>query len=164
MVLSMTMIGALWVRVPFVPTSHRTAQTMLNLAALRPGETLYDLGAGDARLLIYAKRQIPTIRAIGYEIVPAVWLLGKIRILLSRQDVQLRFCNALKADLRDADCIVLYLITDVMPKFAAKFQRELKPGTRVISHAFPLPGYTPMETVAVPGLCGGKSRVYVYKW
>ncbi len=163
-VLVLTFVFTIWARVPFVPTPRKTAQTMLEAAHLNGNETVYDLGAGDGRLLIMAKRAYPGIRAIGFEIVPVVWLLGCMRVLLSGKKVDIRWGNALKANIGDADCIFLYLISGLMPKFEEKFVRELKPGARVISHAFPLPNRTPVNKIEVPGLMGGKSKVYVYEW
>jgi len=156
-------IFAIWAKVPFVPTPKRTVQAMLDEAKLKDGDTIYDLGAGDARMLIQAKRICPGIRAIGYEIVPFVWLLGRLRIWFSRVDVDLRWGNAIKKDVSDADCIVLYLITELMPKFEAKFNKELKPGVRVISHSFSFPGHEPVKKLLVPGWLG-KERVLVYEW
>ncbi|MBU0767391.1 SAM-dependent methyltransferase [Patescibacteria group bacterium] len=163
-VLVATVIGTIWVRVPFVPTSKKTSKVMLDAADLKGDETVFDLGAGDGRLLIRAKRAYPRIKAIGYEIVPVVWFLGFIRALFSRTGVQMKFGNAFKADVSDADCIFLYLITSLMPILKEKFDRELKPGTRVISHTFSFKDVKPVRTIDVPGLLGGRSKVYVYEW
>jgi len=156
-------VFAIWAKVPFVPTPRRTVKVMLDEAQLKEGDTIYDLGAGDARMLIQAKRACPGIRAIGYEIVPFVWFLGKLRIWLSRTDVDLRWGNALKKDVRDADCIFLYLITELMPKFEEKFNKELKSGARVISHSFSFPGREPVKQLLAPGWLG-QERVLVYEW
>lgn len=158
-----TAVAHIWVAVPFIPTPHVVVEEMLTLAALTGKETVYDLGAGDARLLIAAKRRFPGIRAIGVELVPTVWLLGKLRILFSREEVVLRFNNALTENVSDADCIFLYLIPSLMQKLEAKFDRELRPGTTVISYAFPFPGRTPVKEKLVPWLTG-KRNVRVYQW
>ena len=163
-VLVFTVVATIWARVPFVPTPKKTAKVMLDAAELQGNETVYDLGAGDGRLLIRAKREYPGITAIGYEIVPVVWFLGRMRALFSRTGVQMKFGNAFKVNVSDADCIFLYLITSLMPKLRDKFDRELKPGTRVISHTFSFKGLEPVSTIDVPGLLGGKSKVYVYEW
>jgi len=158
-----TAVCALWSRVPYVPTSKKIARTMIHEAALRKGEVVYDLGAGDGRLLIGAKRAEPTITAKGYELVPVVWLFAKMWILLSRVDVDIRWGNALSKDVRDADCIFLYLIPSVMKKLGQKFDRELRPGTRVISHAFTFPGKTPVREVVIQKPYG-ETKLYIYKW
>ena len=159
----MTAVCALWSRVPFVPTTGSIAQTMIHEAQLRPGDKVYDLGAGDGRLLILAQREEPTVIAVGFEIVPVVWLFAQVRILLSRSSARVYLKNAFRQDLRDADCILLYLIPAVLKTLAPKLDRELKPGARVISHAFSLPGRLPTREVIVPRRFG-KSKVYVYEW
>lgn len=159
----MTAVCALWSRVPFVPTSGAIARTMIREAHLRPGDKVYDLGAGDGRLLILAQREEPTITAIGFEIVPVVWFFAQVRILLARSSARVYLKNSFRQDLQDADCILLYLIPAVLKTLALKFDRELKPGTRVISHAFSLPGRPATREVLVPRRFG-KSKVYVYEW
>ncbi len=159
-----TVIATLWANVPFVPTPKRTAEAMIKEAGLKGNETVYDLGAGDARMLVQAKRMHPRINAIGYEIVFFVWLLGKIRTSVTKSEVKLHFKNSFKADLRDADCILLYMISCLMPKFRKKFDSELKPGTKVISHAFQFKDKTPVRTIDVPTRFKGVDKVYVYEW
>ncbi|MDD5025914.1 MAG: hypothetical protein PHH13_00900 [Candidatus Peribacteraceae bacterium] len=157
------MLGLIWSRVPFIPSCTSAVQSMVKHAHLRAGETVYDLGAGDGKILIAAKRAEAGIRAIGYEIVPPVWFIGLVQVWLSRVDVTLRCGNALKQDLRDADCIFLYLIPAVMPAFQQKFDRELKKGTRVISHAFAFPGREIEREWSVPAL-RSKAKIYAYIW
>jgi precorrin-6B methylase 2 len=153
----------LWVSVPYLPTPRKVVERMVVLAKLKPGDCVYDLGAGDGRLLVAAKRHAPEARAIGYELAPMVWLLGKFRIARSGQAVDLRFGDARKADLRDADCIFLYLLPDLMKELQAKFAQELRPGTRVVSYVFRFPDRTPEKTEKVPWL-GGERTVLVYRW
>lgn len=163
LVLVTTAVFTLWAKVPFVPTPRRTGEAMLKAADLKGDETIYDLGAGDGRLLIRAKRAHPGIKAVGYEIVPFVWFLGRLRVLFSREDVTLQWGNALTKDIRDADCVFVYLITELMPLFEKKFNEELKPGTKVISHAFKFPEREPKQKLVVPEWIGRK-RIYVYEW
>src|SRR3989339_85343 len=157
------MIGLIWSRVPFLPSCTPAVQSMVEHARLRAGETVYDLGAGDGKILIAAKKAEAGIRAIGYEIVPPVWFIGLLQVWFARVDVTLRCGNALKQDLRDADCIFLYLIPVVMPAFQQKFDRELKKGTRVISHAFAFPGRRALEEWSVP-TSRSKVKIYSYVW
>jgi len=157
------MAGNLFVRVPFVPSSTKVAEEMVRFAGLKNTETVYDLGAGDGRILIAAKRLHPHLRAIGWEYVPTVWLLGKLRIWWSGQDVTLRLGNSEKQDVRDADCIFLYLFPTVMPSLEEKFNRELKPGTKVISYVFPFPHKKPIAQKSVPWL-GRTHMLWLYEW
>ncbi len=162
-ILVSTAISALWVKVPFVPTPKKTAMFMIEAAGIRENDVVYDVGAGDGRMLIWAKKLYPTIRATGFEIVPVVWFFGWLRIKLSGVKVDLKFKNSFSHDLSDANCVFLYMINYQMPKFAEKFDVELKKGTRVISHAFSFHGRTPKRVVSVPGLLW-KNKVYVYEW
>ena len=158
-----TAVGNLAIQVPFVPTARKVAEEMVRFADLKGTETVYDLGAGDGRILIAAKRLHPHIRAIGWEFVPTVWLLGKLRIWWSKQDVSLRRGNALTQDVRDADCIFLYLFPEAMALLEAKFDRELKPGTKVLSYVFQFPNRTPVAQKSVPWM--GKTRMLrLYEW
>ena len=163
LLIAITFIAHLWVPVVYVPTPHAVVKEMVELAYLKPGDRVYDLGAGDARLLIAAKRKEPGIEAIGCELIPTVWALGKMNILQSRQKVTLRFQNILHCDLQDADCVFLYLIPSLMEKLKEKFDQELRPGTRVVAYVFKIPGKQPEHEVKVPWM-GSERAVRVYKW
>ena len=162
-VIVVTAISHIWADVPFIPTPKCVYEEMLRLADLKGTEKVYDLGAGDARLLIAAKRKHPTISATGVEIVSTVWMLGKFRIWLSRQKIDFYLQNALTQDVSDADCIFLYLIPRLMKKLEMKFDAELKPGTKVISYAFSFPSKKPISELQVKGLAG-KTKLRVYEW
>lgn len=163
LLIALTFIAHLWVPVVYIPTPHSVVKEMVALADLKSGDHVYDLGAGDARLLIAAKKREQGIIAIGCELIPTVWLLGRLNVLCSRQNVHLRFQNILRCDLRDADCVFLYLIPSVMGKLKEKFDRELKPGTRVVSYVFQIPGKKPDKEVKVPWM-GTERSVRVYPW
>lgn len=161
--IAMTALMHLWLGAPYVPTPISIVRTMVACADLKPGQTVIDLGAGDCRLLIEAKRMEPAITAIGYEVVPTVWLLGWLRILCSRQTISLRLRDARKADLRSADCVFLYLLPGVLTKLMPVLDRDLRPNSLVISSVFPLPGRTPIREVDVAWM-GGMRKVRVYRW
>jgi hypothetical protein len=150
-------------RVPYVPTSRWIAREMVKAASLKGNETVYDLGAGDGVLLLTAKRSAPGIRAIGCELVPTIWLLGYVRCLLSRKHIEFRLGSALQQDLHDADVLLLYLTPPLLRKLVPKFRGELKPGTRIVSHAFTLPGVPGGERL---GVYHGwrKAVLHVYHW
>jgi len=171
-ILLATMLTSLFLFVPFVPTPNAVVKFMLERAKLSGEETVYDLGCGDARLLIAAKKQAPSIRAIGYELPIGVWMLAKVKVFLAGVPITVRLGNYLRANLRDADVIFLYLVPEVMGRLAKKLEQELKPDTRVISHGFELPGRTPKSVERCPlpqwhlFRPKGKEgpRVFVYEW
>jgi len=158
-----TLLMHLWLGAPYVPTPMRIVERMVELAELKPGQVVYDLGAGDGRLLIAAKRKEPKISAIGYELVPTVWILGMLRIICSGCRVSLRMRDARCVDLRDADCVFLYLLPGVLAQMLPVFQAQLRPGTRVISSVFALSGKTPKQTEIVQWM-GAERKVWVYQW
>jgi len=161
MLLTMTFALHVIIGVPYVPTSWRVAAEMVRAASLRGDEVVYDLGAGDGRLLIAAKRRHPGIKACGWEIVPTVLWLGKLQIWLRKADVSLRLGNALTQDMRDADVIFLYLMPHVLAKLESKFDAELRPGTKVISNTFRFPSKQATQEVV---LSGGRKKILVYEW
>jgi len=158
-----TAIAHIWVKVPFIPTPKNVVKDMLEYAELKGDETIYDLGAGDARLLISAKRMYPSISAVGVELIPTVWFLGKLRIWFSHQKVKFHLRNALAQDVSDADCIFLYLIPSVMKDLEHKFDEELKPGTKVVSYAFQFPTNKSVKEKSVPWLTGER-QLRMYEW
>ncbi|MDB4979052.1 MAG: hypothetical protein JWM56_1238 [Candidatus Peribacteria bacterium] len=124
--------------VPFIPTPKPVIQEMIDLARMNGDETVVDLGAGDARFCIIAKRRYPHTRVIGYEVVPTVWLLGKIRIWLSGEDIEWKMEDAMTADLSSVNVIFLYVASEMMARLEKKFKQELKMGTKIVSHVFRL--------------------------
>jgi ubiquinone/menaquinone biosynthesis C-methylase UbiE len=149
----------IFVRVPYIPTPKKVMKEMLDAANLTSGQVVYDLGAGDGRFLIFAKRMCPGIKAKGCEMMPFVWVLGRMRILLSREEVEYRLGNALHQDVRDADVLFLYLLPSLMHKLEERFEKELKPRTRVFSHVFTFKNKKPVRKL----ICGGKT-VWEYEW
>jgi len=158
-----TAITHTFLRVPYIPTPMSVVKEALSLANLRGNERVYDLGAGDARFLVYAKKQFPNLSVSGYELASTIWILGKMRILLSRQSIEWHMENMFSASLADADCVFVYLLPSAIETLYEKFTKELKPGTKVISYAFSLPQKTAVETHEVQWLTS-KRKLYLYEW
>jgi hypothetical protein len=163
LVIASTSVQALWM-VPFVPTPRPIIDAMMKLADLRPGDTVLELGAGDGRVLFAAEKIQPDIHPIGYEGAPGVWLLAQFRIWLRRSRAKIFCRNFMHCDLSKADVIFTYLSIASMRKLRPKFERELKDGVRIVTHAFSLPEIVPnhKEFVAMP--FGGGSNVLRYIW
>lgn len=136
--------------VPFVPTPYVVARRMLEIAELKPGELLYDLGSGDGRIVIMAAKEF-NARAIGVEMrkdlaeqsykeVVRQGLTDKVKIIHG---------DFFKVDLSDADVVTLYLLTSVNERLRPKLERELKPGARVVSHDFEIIGWKPKYVESV---------------
>lgn len=142
---------------PYIPTKQRDVERMLQLAALEPGELVYDLGAGDGRFVLTAAERYGA-RAVGFEISLLPYIVARLR-LWSRQHGgrgSMRFADFFRVDLSPVDVVVCFLTPKAMTKLGPKLERELRPGTRVVSYAFPVSGWVPVvkdkpaaETMAV---------------
>ena len=116
---------------PFVPTKTPAALTMIRLANIKAGMSVYDLGSGNGKLLRLAGRQ--GARAVGYEINPFLVLWSNLR------GARTRWKNFWKADVSDADVIFVYLLPNHMEKLEKKLKSECRRGTLVVSNSFIFP-------------------------
>ena len=137
-------ISILWTTslgAPWIPTPLSTVKLMLEMAEINENDVVYDLGCGDGRILIITVRNFGA-RAVGVEIDPLRFAFVQILITLlrKRNRIQVKFGNLFDLDLSNADVVTCYLLPDINEKLVEKFNRELKPGTRVVSYSFNLPG------------------------
>jgi precorrin-6B methylase 2 len=146
--------------VAYVPTPKTIVRQMLVLAGLRRGETLFDLGAGDGRIIIEAVRKFRA-RAVGIEIDPE--RVSRIRDRLRSTGIKADIIQAdfMDVDLSSADVIAIYLSESVNTKLAPKLERELRPDSRVVSLDYPLPGWTPERESMTKG--GLPRKLYLYR-
>jgi cyclopropane fatty-acyl-phospholipid synthase-like methyltransferase len=136
---------------------------MLLLADVRPGELVCDLGAGDGRILSTAVRDFGA-KGFGVEIHAARYT--EILQRLSKEHIQ-NSVMVVRGDfsdvnLEDADVVTLYLLTSVNSSIRPKLERELKPGSRVVSHDFPIRGWHPIHVETVKDK-HTTHEIYVYK-
>jgi tRNA A58 N-methylase Trm61 len=133
---------------PHVPTSEDVVRKMLELAELKSGEHLYDLGSGDGRIIIMAAKDFGAT-TVGIELredlVQYTW--KKIVELGLNDRVKVIRGDLLKADIKDANVVTLYLTTSANEKVAPKLESELRPGTRVVSYCFRMPSWEPTKTM-----------------
>lgn len=142
--LLLTAVINLFIRVPYVPSKKRIVEHIIKLAKLKNGEKIYDLGCGDARFLIEAKKQA-NVEAIGFEAAPIPFLLAHLKKWLSRANVKISMQNFFKVSLKDADVIFCYLGPETMSSLAPKFKKECHRGTRIYSHTFSMQGMEPAQ-------------------
>jgi len=125
---------------------------MLDLARVHPGDVLYDLGAGDGRIAIEAAKRFG-IRAVGIEINPR--MVERARANVQRAGVadlvEIRQGDALKADIREATVVTLFLFPELNLKLRPRLQAQLKPGARVVSHRFDMGDWAPVAQTTVDG-------------
>jgi tRNA A58 N-methylase Trm61 len=122
---------------PFVQTPVEVAKKMIELADLKPGQKLFDLGAGDGRLLILAAQESGA-SAIGVELRDDLVERARSEIKkLNLQDrVKIVHGDFFNVDLRDADVVTLYLTTSGNERLRPKLEQELRKGAKVVSHDF----------------------------
>ena len=128
---------------PYLPILRRDSTKLLDLAALKPGDTLIDLGSGDGRLLRSAAAR--GIKSIGYEINPMLVLISRIVCWRYRNLVTIHLADFWHATLPPADTIYVFLIERYMQKLDQKLAREIHQPTRVVSFVFELPGRKPIK-------------------
>jgi SAM-dependent methyltransferase len=132
----------------FVPTRHVVADAMLKLAAVRADDIVYDLGSGDGRIVILAAQKYGA-RAVGVELDPR--LLEISRQVAREGEVAHRVTfiegDLFTADISEATVVTLYLSASVNRRLEPKLRRELRPGTRIVSHQFRIGDWTPDEMI-----------------
>jgi SAM-dependent methyltransferase len=136
----------------FVPTPHDVVQEMLKMAKVHPGDIVYDLGCGDGRTVIAAAKDFGA-RAVGIDINP-------VRIQESQDNakaagvtdrVTFRNEDLFEADIKEATVVTLYLLPSLNLKLRPKLWKDLKPGTRIVSHDFDMGEWKPEDTVQIDG-------------
>lgn len=138
--------------VPYVPTPEPVVDKMLELAKLKKGDVLYDLGCGDGRIVITAARRYGT-HGVGIDLNPQRIAEAKANAKEAGVESQVKFMvgDLFKADFGDASVVTLYLLPDVNKKLRPQLWKQLKVGARVVSHDFDMGPEWPPEKVEKVG-------------
>jgi len=147
--------------VPFVPTPRPIVRRMLDLAEVRPGERLIDLGAGDGRIVIAAAKEFGA-DALGVELHPRRLAIIQNSAASAKLNLKAVRENFFKTDVSNADIVTMYLLPSVNEALRKKLERELHSGARVVSHDFSIPEWTPVRVEIVQGPLG-LHTLYLYK-
>lgn len=123
----------------FHPSARIRVRTFLDHVPMKTDDLLIDIGCGDGRVLREATRRYG-VRALGFEVNPLAYLLARIRTV-TLEGVKVKMHNFWTVNIGAADVVFCYLFPDVMERLARKLEVELRPGTRVISCNFSLPGW-----------------------
>ena len=155
--------------IPFVPTPVEVIDRMLELAEVKNGDVVYDLGSGDGRIVIRAAKKY-RVKAVGIE-------MDQLLLAKARKDakaagvshlVEFRAEDALKADISRATVVTLYMLPWFNEAMKPSFKKYLKSGARIVAHDFGIEGWEPDKTVKLPGFelkTGGyKHRHVIYLW
>lgn len=143
-------VALLWILVPAlyglppVPTNPGRIQKALKRVGLKPNETLYDLGAGDGRVLFIAAQDFGA-KAVGIEIGPIQCAMVWLRVTASGfgNKIQVRWQNYYKADLKDADVVFVYATSKEVRKLAPHLAGRMKQGARLVSISADFPEWEP---------------------
>lgn len=149
--------------VPFVPTPHEVVEKMLDLAQVRKGDVVYDLGSGDGRIVITAAKKYG-VKAVGFEIDSAL-------VKQSRENIQkagvahlaeIRQQDILTVDLRPATIVTMYLLPEVNLKLRPNVWKQLKPGSRVVSHDFDMGDWRAVKVEHIKDNSNWDHTIYIW--
>ncbi len=147
----------------FVPTPHDIVDKMLELASVKTGEVVYDLGSGDGRIVIAAGEKYGC-KAVGYEIDER--LVRESRESVQRNQVgplvRIEHEDLFKVDLSGADVVAVFLPPPLLDRLRPQFEK-LKPGARIVSHQFAIPGIKPDKTLTTESREDGEKHA-VHLW
>jgi ubiquinone/menaquinone biosynthesis C-methylase UbiE len=134
--------------VPYVPTPQTVVDEMLKIAAVSKDDIVYDLGSGDGRIVITAAKQYQA-RGVGVDINPERIKEANANAQQAGVTDRVKFIeqDLFETDLKEASVVTLYLLPEVNLRLRPKLWRELKPGTRVVSHSFDMGDWKPEKTV-----------------
>lgn len=143
----------------FVPTPNDVVNKMLEMAAVTAKDVVYDLGCGDGRIVITAAQRYGA-RGVGIDIDPerireATENVGRAKVADKVKFIQ---GDLFEANISEATVVTLYLLTELNLRLRPKLMKDLRPGTRVVSHAFAMGDWTPERTEFVNG-----SSVYLWR-
>ena len=151
--------------IPYIPSEPIVIRKMLEVAEVNEKDIIYDLGAGDGRVLIIAVNDFNVKKAVGIEI-------NDDRIKEAIENIEKNGVsdrasiirgNFFELDISEATVVTLFLLTEVNEMLKPKFERELKPGTRVVSHEFEIPGWKPKKVEKIIDEKGRRHRIYLYE-
>src|ERR1700680_2192949 len=147
----------------FVPTPNEVVDKMLEMADVRPGEVVYDLGCGDGRIPVRAAKKYGS-KSWGFDINP-------VRVKESLENVEknnvknlvtIKLQDIFELDLSKADVITLYLLAQLNVKLIPQLDK-LKPGCRIVSHDFNMEGVRPKREVTYTPPGGREHRIYLWE-
>ena len=148
--------------VPFVSLSRRQLRVVDEYIKLNPDNRVVDLGCGDGRVLrMFEKQGVKNLT--GYEINFWAYLLAKIKNKILKSKAKICFKNFKKVDLSEYNIIFCYLLPGCVNFLKEKFDRELKPGTKIISYVFEIKNWHKPEIIYTNEKNKNLGKIFVYK-
>jgi ubiquinone/menaquinone biosynthesis C-methylase UbiE len=144
--------------VPYVPSPNPVVEGMLKLAGVKSGDTVYDLGCGDGRIVITAAKTYGA-KGVGVDINPERIEEARSNAKSAKVEDKVKFeeNDLFKANIANATVVTLYLLPDVNVRLKPKLLKELKPGTRIVSHSFDMGDWKPEKDELIEGR-------HIYLW
>jgi len=144
--------------VPYVPSPNPVVEGMLKLAGVTAADTVYDLGCGDGRIVIAAAKTYGA-KGVGVDIDPERIQEARENAKKANVEDKVRFeeNDLFKADIGKASVVTLYLLPDVNQRLRPKLLKDLKPGTRIVSHSFDMGDWKPERDEMIEGR-------HIYLW
>ncbi|VTS08272.1 TIGR03000 domain-containing protein [Tuwongella immobilis] len=152
-------------KVPYVPTPQVVVEAMLKMADVKAGDTVFDLGCGDGRIVITAVKQFQAKRGVGIDLDPDRILDSKLNAKKANvvDRVDFREGDVLKLkDLSEASVVTLYLLPEVNLKLKPVLLSTLKPGSRIVSHDFDMGDWKPEKTLDLQDERGDEHTIYLW--
>jgi SAM-dependent methyltransferase len=149
---------------PFVPTPHEIVERMLQVAELKPGDLLYDLGSGDGRIVIAAAKNYG-VKAVGFEINPVLVKEAResIRTAGLEHFAEIHQEDVREIDLSPASVLTLYLYPGANLRLRSAIRREMKPGSRVVSHNYGMGDWKPDHLERLTDSMGVVRTIYLWR-
>lgn len=150
---------------PFIPTPDDVVERMLALARVTKDDVVFDLGSGDGRIPIAAARKYGA-RGVGIELDPKLVDISRAAAKAAGVDrlVEFRVGDVFTSDLSSATVVTLYLLSSANQALRPKLQKELKPGARVVSHAFSMgTGWAPDAVDQFVSARGDEVTLYLWR-
>ena len=135
---------------PYVPTPWVIVDEMLKLAEIRPSDVVYDLGSGDGRLVIMSAKRYGA-RGVGVELDSQLVETASIGAKDEGVADRVKFVQGdlFEADIREASVVMLYLLPGFVTRLVPKLRADLRPGTRIVSHDYPLVPWRPDKELSM---------------
>jgi len=135
---------------PYVPTPWVIVEEMLKLADIRREDVVYDLGSGDGRLVITAAKRFGA-RGVGVELQTELVEMARVGAQHEGVPDRVKFVQGdlFQADIRSASVVMLYLLPGFVTRLVPKLRAELRPGTRIVSHDYPLAPWPPDKELSM---------------
>ena len=150
---------------PYYPTPESVVEKMLQMGGLKPGEKMFDLGSGDGRLVILAAQKFKA-NATGVEMDPDLYKQSteKIKALGIEKTAHIIQGDLFLQDYSSADLLTVYLLPTSNVKVRPILEKQLKKGTRIVSHDFEFAGWKPERTETIDDDGEGRSHtLYLYR-